>query len=106
MAETLAKLQSGVTPPIAMGGCFSFSPENLHGGRYQPDAVEMIGYGLFGLVCWLVVAAVLWFVTHEAFRTTTGRTPLRFPDYPRSPRRPGPQETGSTESILYAEPME
>jgi ABC-type transport system involved in multi-copper enzyme maturation permease subunit len=107
IVETLSKLQAGVTPPIAMGGFFSFSQQNLQRGPYsQPEAIELIGYGLFGLVCWLIVAAVLWFVTSEAFRTTSGRNPLRQRDDPRFRARPKLQEAPTMESVPYADPME
>jgi hypothetical protein len=103
--ETLWKLEAGLTPPVAMGGFFSFSEQNLQAARYQ-HAIELIGYGLFGLVCWVVVAAVLWFVSSEAFRTASGRTRLLLPDRLRGGRRPRHAEESPAESVPYAEPVE
>lgn len=78
LVEILAKIQVGLTPPFALGGCFSFRGEDLE-HSYSGSAGEMIGFGLMGLACWFLGGLVLGVVVHHRFRRVTGRAPHLHP---------------------------
>jgi ABC-type transport system involved in multi-copper enzyme maturation permease subunit len=84
--EPILKLQAGMTPPVVMGYFFCFGWSEFGTGRnmYGPHPEELLGYGLAGLVCWLIAAVVMSLITRERFRTITGRVDRRRPDYPKS----------------------
>jgi ABC-type transport system involved in multi-copper enzyme maturation permease subunit len=84
--EQVLKLQAGVTPPVVMGYffCFSLSDFGTARNMYRAHPDELLGYGLAGLVCWLIAGIFMGLMTRERFRTITGRVDYRRPDYPQS----------------------
>jgi ABC-type transport system involved in multi-copper enzyme maturation permease subunit len=75
----LYKLQAGLTPPLTLADPFCFRGEeftNRHNTR-AGDQWEVLAFGVFGVFCWAVVAAVLWSVTSARFRVVSGRVPFR-----------------------------
>jgi ABC-type transport system involved in multi-copper enzyme maturation permease subunit len=74
----LAKFQLGFTPPIALGGSFSFTAEEVASRSHSSefDQWEMIGFGYLGLFCWVVIGVFLWSMASQRFRSLSGRMPL------------------------------
>ncbi len=73
--EVLAKTQFGLTPPLVLGGCFSFQADELTHRRSR-DFWELLAYGMVGSGCWLVAGVLLAFFLSGHFSQLTGR--LRF----------------------------
>jgi ABC-type transport system involved in multi-copper enzyme maturation permease subunit len=86
--EWLAKFQFGLTPPFALGGCFTFGLflEDNRSGPFDREWIQMVGFGLIGLFLWGLAAAVLWVVVSARFSELTNRSA-----YHRFRIVPGPQ---------------
>jgi hypothetical protein len=73
--EWLAKAQFGLTPPFALAGSFSFGlffEDNRN--AFGPEWIQMVAFGVFGLLFWGVAAAILWGVVSSRFREMTNRS--------------------------------
>jgi ABC-type transport system involved in multi-copper enzyme maturation permease subunit len=92
--EAVLKFQGGLTPPAAMGICFSLSAQDLDPTpmMWKPDYYELIGYGIAGLAFWCGAAIALWFLARWRFRKLSRRSPIRRPEYPSGP----PELAGKT----------
>jgi ABC-type transport system involved in multi-copper enzyme maturation permease subunit len=74
--EWLAKFQFGLTPPFALWGSFSFGlfPEDNNLGVFRTEWLQMVAFGVFGLVFWGVATVILWVVVSARFRDLTNRS--------------------------------
>jgi len=82
--EFLAKMQVGMTPPIALGYAFAFSTREF---RHPPGSDDIFAYASVGLVIWAIVAVILWALTRARFRMMFGRAPLTRHRLPPAPQR-------------------
>jgi ABC-type transport system involved in multi-copper enzyme maturation permease subunit len=90
--EWLAKLQAGLTPPIALGFLAFYGPEFEGGGRAQNDVLQVMAFCFVGIVFWAGATAFLWWATSERFRRVTGRAGWPRPERAAFPqRRPAPR---------------
>jgi len=73
--EWLAKLQFGLTPPLALWGSFSFGlfPEDNR-RAFGHEWLQMVAFGVIGLFFWGVLALILWGVISARFRELTNRS--------------------------------
>lgn len=76
--DYLAKVQGGLTPPVAL---FSVA---FYGGEFSaPDRqtwIEMIGFSLFGIFAWAVATVLLWSGLTLRFRSITLREEFTRPE--------------------------
>jgi ABC-type transport system involved in multi-copper enzyme maturation permease subunit len=72
--EWLAKMQFGLTPPFALWGSFSFPlfPNDNH--IFGDEWIQMVVFGIFGLIFWGVAAMILWALASARFRELTNRS--------------------------------
>jgi len=88
--DWVLKFQAGLTPPLAMGLSFpiTFFEEDNERMFGRDDWVQMMIFGLIGVLIWAFAAAILWGIVSARFRAMTNRT--RFARLPmeRLPHRP------------------
>jgi ABC-type transport system involved in multi-copper enzyme maturation permease subunit len=86
--EWLAKFQFGLTPPLALGGSFSFGlfMDDNRRGSFDNEWIQMVTFGIIGLFFWGVAAAILWGIVSARFSEMTNRS-----TYHRFRIVPGPQ---------------
>jgi ABC-type transport system involved in multi-copper enzyme maturation permease subunit len=73
MFEVIAKAQCGVTPPFALW-MSGFMLDEANHGPFRREWAEMLAYSVFGVLFWLVAAAILWGVNSARFRDLTHRS--------------------------------
>jgi ABC-type transport system involved in multi-copper enzyme maturation permease subunit len=73
--EWVAKFQVGLTPPLALGGCFPIPLlENEISGPFRREYLQMMAFGIMGIVFWGIAAVILWGVLSARFREMTNRS--------------------------------
>jgi ABC-type transport system involved in multi-copper enzyme maturation permease subunit len=66
--EAVAKFQAGITPPFALGICFSFGNSD-----WRHVSEMLLGYGIAGMIFWAIAAGVFSGVLRNRFRQLTDR---------------------------------
>ncbi len=77
--ETVAKVQGGLTPPVALFALACYGDE-LTAPYEGKGWIEMIGFSLFGVFAWAVATVLLWSGLTLRFRAVTLREEFTRPE--------------------------
>lgn len=75
--EWLAKLQAGITPPVALSWLLPFRGQDFIVSGYQRKDEWELFCGIIGICFWGVIAFVLWSAAVGQFQVVTGRRGFR-----------------------------
>jgi hypothetical protein len=73
--EWVARIQVGLTPPLALGWYLPFRMEEYADPNSGRNAYELVLGGI-GIVFWAVAALLLWMAIADRFRVLSGRLPF------------------------------
>jgi ABC-type transport system involved in multi-copper enzyme maturation permease subunit len=106
--EWIAKYQTGLTPPAALGGLMPFREGDFDEQYAQPELIwETVGFAVMGVATWAVLAALLWVLTSRRFRAVTGREAFEPERRVRPKSRPAPPARPKVaEAVAEALPAE
>ena len=86
----LRNFQVGFTPPFALGVGLPFSKLDFEEGyrEFRDSQIDMVGFALLGLFCWIIITVYLGRITTARFRQVCGRLPHRQPEWGGVYRQP------------------